>query len=109
MTSRIICLHELYGKYNEILPEEIAGNRVRGNSVANELENHKNLLQEIIREDLQFIEYISERNGLRSLINELLKQETIIRWAFELDDESLVRKKTKYPSYVTYADSLTLS
>jgi|SRR5215204_3384200 hypothetical protein len=95
MTSKIIGLHELYGKYNEILPEEIGGNRVRGNSVATELENHKILLQEIVTEDLQFIEDISKRNGLRPLINELLEQETIIRWAFELDDEGLVKKKTE--------------
>jgi hypothetical protein len=95
MTSRIIDLHKLYGKYNEVLPEEIAGSRARGNSVVTELENHRGLLHEIIREDLQFIEDISKRNGLRSLINELLDPETIIRWAFELDDEGLAKKKTE--------------
>lgn len=75
MTSRVTCLHELYGKYNEILPEEIVKNKARGKSVVIELENNKRLLEEIVKEDLQFIENISKRNGLRSLINELSQQE----------------------------------
>jgi hypothetical protein len=95
MTSRIICLNELYGKYNEILPEEIIHNQIEGNSITTTLESHKRLLEEIIKEDMQFIEDLTLKNGLRPLINELLEQETIIRWAFELDDEDLKRRKSE--------------
>jgi hypothetical protein len=93
MTSRITSLHELYGKYNEILPEEITKSRNEGRSIFNELENHKCLLHEILTEDVQFIEVITRQNGLRPLIKELPNRETIIRWAFELDDNQDHKKK----------------
>jgi hypothetical protein len=90
MTSRITRLHELYGKYNEILPEEIVDN-----SLTIELEGYKNLLEEIMKEDTQFIEDLIRQNGLRTLVDELPDQETIIRWAFELDDGGRMKKNTE--------------
>jgi hypothetical protein len=37
MSSRITFLNELYGKYNEILPEEIVENKNGGNFTSNSI------------------------------------------------------------------------
>ena len=113
MTSRITCLHTLYGKYNEILPEELVENLDDGNSIATELESYKTSLEEIIGEDLRFIENIARQCGLRSLIKELSQQERVVRWAFELDDEDIVKKqgelvKERLAQWLVCKDTLIL-
>jgi hypothetical protein len=85
LPSRITSLHVLYGKYNEILPEELLDNT---NNVVLELRRHATLLEEIIKEDTKFIEKIIQVSGLKSPLSELSCPEMIIRWTFEPDDRS---------------------
>lgn len=84
MASRITSLHALYGKYNEILPEELQDN---ADNVALELKGHAALLEEIIIYDTNSIEKTIRENRLRSPLPKLSGPETIIRWALESDDK----------------------
>ena len=68
MTSRITSLHEAYGRYNEIRPEEIMDN---ADNLGLELKRHCTVLEEIISDDTRFIERIIDESRLRSLLPEL--------------------------------------
>lgn len=89
MVSRIISLHQVYGKYNEILPEEIMDNA----NLGLELRTQSTLLGEIISDDTSFIERILRKTRLRSLLPELSSPEMIIKWALESDDKTRRRSE----------------
>jgi hypothetical protein len=79
----------VYGKYNEVLPEEIMDNA----NLGIELRTQCTLLGEIISEDTSFIERILGKARLRSPLPKLSSPEMIIKWALESDDNT--RRKSE--------------
>jgi hypothetical protein len=86
MTSRISSLTGIYGKFTEILPEELLDDSVRG-----VLENAKLELQNIIQEDHKFIRNLIPKRGIGISLDDFEQSSYVIRKAFLLRNERVER------------------
>jgi hypothetical protein len=76
-----------YGKFAELLPEEILGG-----TIENELAENKSVLREIFEKDLNFIKELLERNNLKFPFANFSKPVHIIKNAFPSEKEQINRR-----------------